>query len=869
MLNNIKKTTSRFEKALQYSQVKALQDKKKQIEPVDMLLALLEVDGSIAREVLLREGYQERKEVKSLIKQDILNTPKKEVRFSTASKSVIQKSVALAAKMKHPYIGTEHLLYALLEKKDINLEKILGKNFSREKALEQLKFVFESTLNFNQLQQMVDNMQEDMQDPVSLEEEGLMDKIKDIYSQGKFFSGEGVGRENEDFSTATKLRSGKENKKAGMVGLFAKELTNKEVQKQIDPLIGREEEVKRLIQILSRRNKNNPVLLGDAGVGKTAIVEGLAKKIIEGAVPDVLINKRIFALDINMMVAGAMMRGEFESRLKKVIDEVKNDPDIILFIDELHNVVGAGSAGGTMDAANILKPALSRGELRCIGATTFEEYKKYIEEDPALERRFQPVKVFEPNQNQAVEILKGVKENYENHHLVKINEEAIKNAVDFSSRYITDRNLPDKALDLIDEAAARIKVESGIVDEDMRKLKLVQSKWEDLEDKKQNLVAEEKYEAALKLREKQESIMQEMNELENEMFSKNKEQKFLGRVTTEDVAKAASQISGVPLENILSTQGKQIKTLLKGINKRIVAQDKVKKELFFYLKKAKLGLAAETRPLGCFMFLGPSGVGKTYTAKVLADEFFGTVDKKSNLVRFDMSEFSEKFNISRLIGSPAGYVGYKEGGKLTEAVRRNPYSVVLFDEIEKAHSEVYNLLLQIMDEGYLKDATGKYVDFRNTIIILTSNLGAQKFYQANIGFGEDGVNTSNEEEQYKQIQREVKKQVKNTFKPELVNRLDKIFVFKPLAEKSLEKIVEIELSRLRQVFKKYNLKLSWSKRLVKHLAHKAYSPKSGARKVRQTVQQKVENKLVEEIMEKDLKNQQVTLDYIKKQVVIK
>ncbi|MCG2686533.1 ATP-dependent Clp protease ATP-binding subunit [Candidatus Parcubacteria bacterium] len=778
------------------------------------------------------------------------------IEFSATAKRVIERAVSLAARFDQAYVSTEHLLFALIDVDNLKINKLLMDNgVNGKKMVEQLFLVLDSAVNFERMSQTVEQLGKMLSDVDAPEDEIFkqMDKVMD-------FAGllpedaEQEQAKNKEVMVKERKYARKKTKKT-LLNFLARNLTDEKEQKNIDPVIGRDDEIKRVVQILSRRTKNNPVLLGEPGVGKTAIIEGLAKKISQGDVADILLNKKIYALDLSMLVAGASMRGEFEARLKQVIEEVKNDPDIILFIDELHNVVGAGSLPGAMDAANILKPALARGELRCIGATTFNEYKKYIEEDAALDRRFQPVQVLEPSIEEAVQILQGVKSNYEKHHLVKISDEAISSAVELSVQYLPEKFLPDKAIDLIDEAAAKLRVEANVVDEDLRQLKLIEKKIIEIEEQKFEYVKKEDYPTALKLKEKEIVWQDKYMASQEKILQTPKVDKWLGQIKVKDIAEVVSQATGLPLENLVNLEN-QLVNVEKRLSQKIVGQNEVLKQLVFYLKRAKAGLAGKQRPLGSFMFLGPSGVGKTETAKVLAQEIFSRKNKSAGLVRFDMSEFTDKFNLSRLIGAPAGYIGYKEGGRLTEAVRRNPYCVVLFDEIEKAHPEVFNILLQILDEGELTDASGKRVNFRNTVIILTSNLGSEKFEMRNIGFEwqNNGIPSSQLNPKSPIGTRDdLISQTKEIFKPEFLNRLDKILVFKSLSLKSMEKIVEMELNRLVHNLANKNIKLVWNEKFVQALGHEAFSFETGARNVRRVVEQRVENKLADKILSRQIK----------------
>jgi len=858
MQTTLNKFTNRFENILEKSRILALSLNKKEIETQDLFQALIESKGCIAKEILNKSGLKLKS---NPVKKVSIKTNQK-IEFSSVVKRVIERAVSLAVRFNQSYISTEHLLFALIDVDNLEMNKLLiANNINGKKVVDQLFLVFDSAVGFEQMSLTVEQLSK-MLANTDIPEEEVLEQIDKVIDSANLLPENVEFKQQKAKQTIVKEKKYKPKKhKKTVLDFLARDLTDSLVQKNIDPVIGRDEEIKRIVQILSRRTKNNPVLLGEPGVGKTAIIEGLAKKIMQGNVPDILLNKKIYALDLNMLVAGAGMRGEFEIRIKQVIEEVKNNPDIILFIDELHNVVGAGSLPGSMDVANILKPALARGDLRCIGATTFNEYKKYIEDDAALDRRFQSVQVLEPSTEEAIQILQGIKDNYEKHHLVKISDQAILSAVELSAQYLPERFLPDKAIDLIDEASAKIRVEADIIDENLRELKLIEKKITEIEEQKFECVKNEDYPAALKYKEK-EIVWQDKYIFAKEKIIKSpKKEKWLGEIKVKDIAEVVSQATGLPLENLINLK-KRLVNIEKKLAQKIIGQNEVLKELSFYLKRAKAGLSGKQRPLGSFMFLGSSGVGKTETAKVLAQEIFGRKNKSAGLVRFDMSEFADKFNLSRLIGAPAGYIGYKEGGRLTEAVRRNPYCVVLFDEIEKAHPEVFNILLQILDEGELTDAAGKKINFRNTIIILTSNIGNEKISVQNIGFGQNNGILS---PRILGTRDDIISQTKEIFRPEFLNRLDKILIFKSLDLKSMYKIVELELNKLVKNLAHKNIKLVWNKTFVQALAQEAYSLESGARNIRRIVEQKVENKLADKILSQKIKTgENVNLDELKK-----
>ena len=622
---------------------------------------------------------------------------------------------------------------------------------------------------------------------------------------------------------------------------FAIDLTKEAKKGKLLPVIGREKEIKRIIEILSRKQKNNPVLVGDAGVGKTAIVEGLAQLIVDESAPDYLKNKKILQLDMAALLAGTKFRGEFEERLKAVIDNVKKHKDeIILFIDELHNIIGAGVAeGNAMDAANILKPALARGEIKVIGATTYDEYVKYIEKDKALARRFQPIVVQEPTVEDSIEILKGIKESYEKHHGVEILDEAIEAAVKLSQRYITDRFLPDKAIDLIDEACARVKLRSSGKPEKVIEL---ERKMQKLEEEINKLTLEEKYEEASKKKAEYFDLQKELEKTEKMAKSLQTES---NNVVDEDIiASIVQEWTGIPVARMVEDEKKKLANLESEIHKRLVDQDEAVKTIAEHIRKARAGLKDPRKPVGSFLFLGPTGVGKTELAKTLAEILFGTEDA---LIRIDMSEYMEKFNVSRLIGAAPGYVGYEEGGQLTEAVRRRPYSVVLFDEIEKAHPDVFNMLLQVLDDGRLTDSQGRTVNFSNTVIIMTSNIGSEQINKSkrNLGF----IGEESEEQNYENIKNEVMAQVRNVFRPEFINRLDDIIVFKPLNVEHIKEIINIMINKLQERLKEKNIKIQITEAAKDVIAKEGFDQVYGARPLARVIERKIESPLANMIIE--------------------
>lgn len=712
--------------------------------------------------------------------------------FTPRSKNILETSVAFARQMGQQLVGTEHVLLAIAREGSCSATLLLSRAGVS------------------------------MQDIVNDVSKALMGGTAN------------AGTDNKD--------GGKENE--SMLSQFGRDLTKLAKDGKIDPVIGRQKEIERVIQILSRRTKNNPCLIGEPGVGKTAIAEGLALKIVSGEVPELLKDKKIYSLDLTGMVAGTKYRGDFEERIKKVIDEVKNAKDVILFIDEVHTLIGAGSAEGAADAANILKPSLARGELQIIGATTIEEYRKHIEKDAALERRFQPVMVDEPSQEEAIEILKGIKDKYEAHHKVKITDEAIESAVKLSTRYIGDRYLPDKAIDLIDEAASRVRLRSYTAPSDLKEL---EDKKKSVEAEKLSAVNAQEFERAAALRDEERKLDKEIKDKKenwHDMAGKSHDE-----VTPADIADIVSSWTGVPVTQLSTEESDRLLHMEDELHRRIVGQDEAVEAVSRAIRRGRVGLKGPKKPIGSFIFLGPTGVGKTELCKALAAAMFGD---ENAMIRLDMSEYMEKHTVSRLIGSPPGYVGYDEGGQLTEKVRRKPYSVVLFDEIEKAHPDVFNMLLQILDDGVLTDGQGRRVDFKNCIIIMTSNVGAKLISQKQKAFG-FAAGAKELEQNEKEIKDAVMGELRNTFRPEFLNRVDDIIVFQRLTKENIKEIASRLLAVLQKRVEDMGIEVTFSDEAVSKIADAGFDDVYGARPLKRAIQSRIEDALSEEMLKGNVK----------------
>lgn len=778
-------------------------------------------------------------------------------RFTDGVKNAWRFAIAEAQKLGSEYVGVEHLLMGIASEKDSAGGKILHSFGITPEKIEQLlggahTSFFNRELYIAPRTKRVLELAAAEANELGNNYVGTEHLLLAILREGdgmtmSILERFGVTEDKMQKAFETVMNeSGKGGDSATLGDLsdYAIDLNERAKQGKIDPVIGRTNEINRVIQILSRRNKNNPVLIGEPGVGKTAIAEGLAQRIVENDVPEILKNCHIISLNMFSMVAGTKYRGEFEERLKKVIEEVKKHPEWILFIDELHTLVGAGATEGSMDAANIMKPALARGELRCIGATTLKEYKKYIEKDAALERRFQPVKVGEPTNEETVQILHGLRDKYEAFHKVKIPDEAIKEAVRLSSRYITDRFQPDKAIDVIDEAAAKIRMEASSAP---KGLKQKEDELANIQKEKEAAVSAQNFEKAAVYRDQAKKLSDEIENLKKDW--KGADQDHLA-VTPEDIAEVVAKWTGIPLQNLTQSDSERLLHLEDELHKRVVGQEEAVHAVAKAIRRARAGMKDPHRPIGSFMFLGTTGVGKTELAKALAECMFGS---EKALIRFDMSEFMEKHEVSRLVGAPPGYVGYDEGGQLTDAVRKNPYSVILFDEVEKAHADFFNILLQVLDDGRLTDGQGRTVDFTNTVIIMTSNLGSTLLREHTKSMGFTAEHKEGETTDFEEIKGKIMDTVKRTFRPEFINRIDEIIVFHPLTEDDLKKIVRLLMVKVEKKMDSMHVALKVSDKAFEQIIKDGTDVEYGARPLRRTIQREVEDAIAELILEGTLK----------------
>ena len=813
----LERLSSRAKNALIAAQMASEELKHDHIGTEHLLFGIVAEKSSFAAEILIKA-----KITPEVVKSELILVNKNRETenwkpiLSENLKNAIERSAIVASQYGYQFIGTEHFLYGMLTTQANKSKVILSKLGIDIGELEHnLVAVFENISKFPEMP-------------------------GDSPSNN--------GNLNHEHPHAQGM--GSESRKGNVLDYYTTDLTKKAATGAIDPVIGRKKEIDRLTSILGRRTKNNPILIGEAGVGKTAIVEGLALAIANREVPDILLDKKILSLDLALVVAGSMFRGEFENRLKQIIDEVKADTNVVLFIDEVHTMMGAGATTGSLDAANILKPALARGELRTIGATTLSEYKKYIEHDAALERRFQSILVEEPSKEESIAILKGLRPNYEKHHRVTITDEAIFAAVELSDRYIQDHFLPDKAVDLVDETAATLRSLHNN-SKTARNRKKVENELLALEEEKTKAVLSQDFTTALHLRTQEEKLQNQKRALES---LEKQETDPVYSITAEDIAATVSLMTKIPLKKLAQTEIGKLNNLEKILKTRIVGQDDVVTEIAKTIRRSRAGLADPQRPIGSFMFLGPTGVGKTETAKMIAQEVFEDPDA---LIRIDMSEFMERHNVSRLIGAPAGYVGYEEGGRLTEAVRRKPYSVVLFDEIEKANPDVFNILLQILEDGQLTDAQGKRVNFANTVIIMTSNLGMQELnaQAKKIGFADrDQEEAAKEklEKEYDRIKSGLMEKLKQDLRPEFLNRIDKVLIFRPLGMQNLRKITTIQFGDVQKRIAMQRVILKATPALVKFITEKSFDPLQGARYIRKNIQDLVSDPLAEQLISQNL-----------------
>ena len=795
------KFTIRAQKALEIAHEIALELGHKYIGTEHVLYGLVAEGTGIASKVLDNQNVTPeaiRDKIEELIGGE--ETISETLGFTPRTKRVIENAFREARKLGSEYIGTEHILVGIMREADSIAVRIM------------------LDLNIN---------------PQKLYNE-IIKVINDEVSTGS----------NENSSINTKGRGSFNS--TTTLNQFSNDLTKQASEGKLDPIIGRSDEIQRVIQILSRRTKNNPCLIGEPGVGKTAVVEGLAEKIVADDVPEVLKNKRVVSIDISSMVAGAKYRGDFEERIKKSLNEVKKAGDIILFIDEVHTIVGAGSAEGAIDAANILKPLLARGEIQLIGATTLNEYRKYIEKDSALERRFSPVTVNEPTPEDTIEILKGIRDKYEAHHNVKISDEVIESSVKLSVRYINDRFLPDKAIDLIDEAASRVRLKSYTEPQDLKEL---EKSIADTEKEKEEAIRIQDFEKAAILRDKQVKQKEKLKK-EKEKW-KDKKTRSIVNITEEDIAEVVANWTGIPVKKLNQDEFEKLKNLENLLHERIIGQDEAVSAVAKAIRRGRVGLKDPKRPIGSFMFLGPTGVGKTELSKALAESLFGNEDA---MIRIDMSEYMESHSISKLIGSPPGYVGFDDGGQLTEKIRRKPYSVILFDEVEKAHPDVMNMLLQILEDGRLTDSQGRTVNFKNTVIIMTSNVGARLITDKKmLGFESRGDEKVSYNKEYDFIKKEVLAELKKQFRPEFINRIDEIIVFHKLTDEEITKIIDIMLKEVTDRLKEQNIQIQISDSVKTLISKKGIDTNYGARPLRRAIQTMIEDKLAEQILDGKIK----------------
>ena len=792
------KFTKRAEKAIEYANRIALEFGHNYIGTEHLLYGLLKEGSGVASKVLENQGItpeQIEEQIDALVGKNEEIGEEEILGFTPRTKRVIETAFIEAKKLGSDFIGTEHLLIGIMREGDsVAVRILLNLNVNPQKL-------------YNEIVKVLND------------DESILNEEK----------------------KSTNSKVGASYNQTQTLNQYGTDLTKRAIEGKLDPVIGRKNEIERVIQILSRRMKNNPCLIGEPGVGKTAVVEGLAQKIVAGDVPESLKDKRVVTLDITSMVAGAKYRGDFEDRIKKCLNEVKKAKDVILFIDEIHTIVGAGSAEGAVDAANILKPLLARGEIQLIGATTLNEYRKYIEKDSALERRFSPVTVTEPSSEDTLKILEGIKDKYEAHHNVKITEEAMKAAVDLSVRYINDRFLPDKAIDLIDEAASKVRMRAYTVPDSLKKL---EEEISAISKEKEEAVRSQDFEKAATLRDKEHEAKDKLEKEKQKWESKNSKEVIT--LTEEDIAEVISSWTRIPVKKLTQDENEKLRNLEKSLHERVVGQNEAVEAVAKAIRRGRVGLKDPNRPIGSFLFLGPTGVGKTELSKALAESLFGNED---SMIRIDMSEYMEGHSVSKLIGSPPGYVGFEEGGQLTEKIRRNPYSVILFDEIEKAHPDVMNMLLQILDDGRLTDSNGRTVNFKNTVIIMTSNIGARLITdKKTLGFTSKEENKEDKKE-YEDIKKDVLAELKKEFKPEFINRIDEIIVFHKLQKEEMRQIVDIMLKQVIKRMEVQNIKIKIDDDVKDKIIEEGTDANYGARPLKRTIQNLLEDKIAEAILD--------------------
>ncbi len=829
--------TDRAKKVMSFARQEAMKFNHEYIGTEHILLGLVQEGSGVAANVLKNMSIDLEKirhEVEKIVKTGPSMVTMGQLPFTPRAKKVLELSLEEASQLSHNYIGTEHLLLGLIrENEGIAAQVLMNLGIKLDEVREEvLEFLGASESN-------------------------------DEDSDGNESAGDGPP------GSVSGSPSGNQKSKTPALDSFGRDLTVLAREGKLDPVIGRDDEIERVIQILSRRTKNNPVLLGEAGVGKTAIVEGLAQHIIKGTVPEILRRKRLVVLDLAMMVAGTKYRGQFEERIKAVMTEVRRAKDVMLFIDELHTLVGAGGAEGAIDASNVLKPALSRGEVQCIGATTLDEYRKYIEKDGALERRFQCVNVEPPTPEQTVEILKGLRDKYEAHHRVTYTDEAFEAAVEMSTRYITGRYLPDKAIDVIDEAGARIRIKSMTAPPDLQEMDTEVAR---LSKEKEEAVAGQDFERAADLRDQAFKLSKKKDEIQREWRERENSRESGGKVDEEVIAETVSKMTGVPLQRLDQAEADRLLNMENELAESVINQEAAIKSIAKAVRRSRAGLKDPNRPMGSFVFLGPSGVGKTWLSKCLAKFMFGSED---SIIQIDMSEYMEKYNASRLVGAPPGYVGYEEGGQLTEKVRRRPYSVVLLDEIEKAHPDIFNMLLQIMEEGRLTDSFGRHIDFRNVIVIMTSNIGANLIKNSTgLGFGKGGGESGSDK-----MKDMIMGEVERHFRPEFINRLDEIIIFNQLTKEDMQRIVENELVKVNDRMQQKGHELTITQPVIGWLIDKSFHEDFGARPLKRGIEKLLEDPLSEQILKgklgepysitADLDGDDIAFDMVKRPVVKK